>query len=107
VIGRLAGGTLAAVIAIAPLQCSHTPDPADRLEDTAGDALWGLAERFRAQHEEQARNETLKYLVTRYPSNRHAPEARAELAAAGVSAGESSGGAPRASESVSLAPDGG
>jgi hypothetical protein len=68
----------------APLQCARDPDPNARLEDTAGDALWNLAQDFRAKHNDAAANDTLRYLVDKYPSNRHAPAARDELQARGV-----------------------
>jgi len=63
----------------APLQCSRSPDPELRREDTAGDALWDLAEDFRAKGNAAAAHETLRFLVERYPSNRHVPAARAAL----------------------------
>lgn len=66
-------------LSFAPMQCSRDPDPATRREDTAGDALWGLAERFHAKHDESARMETLRFLVERYPSNRHVPAAKVIL----------------------------
>lgn len=77
---RLAAAALIGLTAGAPFQCSHRPDPNERHEDTPGDALWGLATEFGAQHNDAARTETLRYLIARYPSNRHAEEARAELA---------------------------
>jgi hypothetical protein len=76
-VGLFAGSVLA------PLQCTHEPDPSLRIEDTAGDGLWGLAQDFRARHEDAAARETLRYLAERYPSSRHAAEARAELGASG------------------------
>ena len=77
------GGAIlaAALAAIAPLQCGRDPDPNLRLEDTAGDALWSLAAKFEAEHNDAAARETLQYLVEKYPSNRHAPEAREKLGA--------------------------
>lgn len=69
-----------ALSANAPLQCgSHHDDAALRREDSAGDALYGLAETFRAKGNEAAAKDTLRYLVDHYPSNRHVPAARAEL----------------------------
>jgi TolA-binding protein len=61
------------------MQCSRHPSPELRTEDSAGDALWGLAQNFRAKGNEQAARETMRFLVERYPSNRFAPAARAEL----------------------------
>jgi outer membrane protein assembly factor BamD (BamD/ComL family) len=77
-----AGAALVALVQ-APLQCSHAPDPSLRREDTAGDALWSLAQDFRAKHEDAAARETLKYLLDRYPSSRYAPAAREQLGEGG------------------------
>jgi hypothetical protein len=77
----LVAGLTLAVVVRAPMQCTHEPDPSLRIEDTAGDGLWGLAQQFRTRHEDAAARETLRYLVERYPSSRHAAEARAELGA--------------------------
>ncbi len=63
----------------APLQCSRSPDPDLRREDTAGDALWDLAEDFEKRGNHAAARETRQFLVNRYPSNRHAPAAREML----------------------------
>ena len=69
-----------AAVADAPLQCSRTPDPSLRREDTAGDALWDLAQDFKAKGNHDAARETLQKLVDKYPSNRHVFAAREELA---------------------------
>ncbi|WP_394820933.1 tol-pal system YbgF family protein [Pendulispora albinea] len=66
--------------ALAPFQCAHKPDPNLRREDTAGDALWALAENFRARHNDLAARETLAYLVEKYPSSRYTSAAKEELA---------------------------
>jgi TolA-binding protein len=50
-----------------------------RQEDSAGDALYALAQDFRAKGNEQAAKDTLRYLIAHYPSNRHVPAARDEL----------------------------
>jgi len=60
----------------APVQCSHDPDPSERIEDTAGDALWDLANDFDARGDHDAARTTLERLVTRYPSSRHASAAK-------------------------------
>ncbi|MFO0665890.1 MAG: hypothetical protein U0174_18205 [Polyangiaceae bacterium] len=70
---------VAVLLFIAPFQCGSTRDPNLRREDTAGDALWGLAERFRAEHDEAGRRATLKYLIEKYPSNRYAQVAKEEF----------------------------
>jgi Tfp pilus assembly protein PilF len=74
-----AAGLALSLMGNAPLQCSRSPDPDLRREDTAGDALWDLAQEFRAKGNEEAAKQTLRFLVERYPSNRHVPAARAEL----------------------------
>jgi hypothetical protein len=78
-----AGAILIASLGNAPIQCKHDPDPNLRREDSAGDALYNLAQDFRAKGNEQAARDTLKFLVEKYPSNRHVPAARAELEGAG------------------------
>jgi hypothetical protein len=82
----LAAGVLAGAMSLgmasAPMQCKRDPDPNGRIEDTAGDALWALALKFEGEHNDASAKETLQYLVDRYPSNRHAPEARAKLGGA-------------------------
>lgn len=63
----------------APLQCGGGAAGGAPHEDSAGDALYALAQDFRAKGNEQAALDTLRFLVERYPSNRHAPAAREEL----------------------------
>lgn len=76
------GAALVAVVVgftgSAPLQCGSGHGD-DKHEDDAGDALWNLAEEFRAKGNEDARKQTLRHLVEKYPSNRHVPAAREEL----------------------------
>jgi hypothetical protein len=76
---RLLGAGLIVASLGAPLQCGSGSDPAVRREDSAGDALFNLAQDFRAKGNEPAAKDTLRYLVEHYPSNRHVPAARAEL----------------------------
>jgi TolA-binding protein len=78
----LAAGALLAALGNAPLQCGHGSDSKLRTEDDAGDALYALALDFRAHGDEQGAKQTLRFLVEHYPSNRHVPEARAELGVA-------------------------
>jgi|HubBroStandDraft_6_1064221.scaffolds.fasta_scaffold5414032_1 hypothetical protein len=73
-----------ASIAIAPIQCGHETDPALRQDESPGDALWDLAQRFHDAHDEAAYAETLGYLVQRYPASRWAAAARAELGDSGA-----------------------
>ena len=75
----VAAGALLAALGSAPLQCRHDPDPNLRREDSPGDALYALAQDFRAKGNEDAAKQTLRFLVERYPSNRHVPAAKAEL----------------------------
>ena len=75
----VAAGALLAALGSAPLQCRHDPDPNLRREDSAGDALYALAQDFRAKGNEESAKQTLRFLVERYPSNRHVPAAKAEL----------------------------
>jgi len=70
---------LVASLSLAPVQCTRTPDPSLRVEDSPGDALWDLAQDFRAKKDDAAARSTLKFLVDKYPSSRHAAAARAEL----------------------------
>ncbi len=81
-------------LAIAPMQCGHDPDPSLRWDDSPGDALWQLAQRFHESHDEAAARRTLEYLVERYPASRWAPAAREELGKTGMgtagNAGETS-----------------
>lgn len=63
----------------APLQCGSSREGDLRVEDTAGDALWDLALTFEKEGNAAGRDRTLRYLVARYPSNRHADAAREKL----------------------------
>lgn len=80
---KLAASALVAALTLAPFQCAHDPDPNVRREDTAGDALWALAHDFRAHHDDPAARNTLRFLIDKYPSSRHTPAAKEELAALG------------------------
>lgn len=75
------------LLALAPAQCSHKPDPALRTEDTASDGLWALAEDFHAKGDDPAYRSTLRFLAARYPSGRRATQAREILDAGGAPAG--------------------
>jgi hypothetical protein len=75
----LAVVALAGAVGNAPLQCSRRSDPELRGEDSAGDALWNLAQDFEKKGNHSAAQETLRFLVEHYPSNRHAPFAREQL----------------------------
>ena len=71
-------GALIASLGNAPLQCGHGSDSGVH-EDSAGDALYALAQDFHTKGNDDAAKQTLRFLVERYPSNRHVPAARAEL----------------------------
>ena len=70
-------------LAHAPLQCSREPDPELRRYETPPEALYGLAERFKAKGDRKAYRDTLGYLVERYPSSRFAERAKQDLATDG------------------------
>ena len=72
-----------ALISIAPIQCAHSPDPNERREDSPGDALWTMSQKFEAEHNDVAAKETLEYLVEQYPSSRHTQAAKDEIAKLG------------------------
>jgi outer membrane protein assembly factor BamD (BamD/ComL family) len=83
---------LAASVASAPIQCGHETDPALRQDETPGDALWDLAQKFHEAHDEAAATKTLAYLVQRYPASRWATAARAELGDSGEGAAAADAG---------------
>jgi TolA-binding protein len=71
-------GLLVASLGGAPFQCGSSSKEFPR-EESAGDAIYNLAMDFRAKGNEPAAKDALRYLVQHYPSNRHAPAARAEI----------------------------
>jgi hypothetical protein len=83
---------LALAAASAPIQCGHAPDPNERREDTPGDALWQLAQKFHQEHDDKAERRTLQYLVEQYPSSRWAPAAREQLGQGGERSDGTDGG---------------
>lgn len=85
---RLAALALASLVASqAPMQCASEPAHEERRWETPGEALYELAQQFRARGEREAWRATLEYLVARYPSSREARMARADLDAARADAG--------------------
>lgn len=70
---------LLGAIAAAPLQCTRDPDPKRAVYEDPAEALYALAEQFRAEGNEPARKTTLRRLADRYPSSRFARMAREEL----------------------------
>ncbi len=71
---------LASWLSTAPYQCSGDPDPAKAVDETPGQALYGLAEQFRDAGKVEAWRKTLRYLIDRYPSSRFAKTAEQDLA---------------------------
>jgi len=69
----------ALAFSLAPMQCTHDPDPSLRREDPADEALWNLAKDFDARGDDAAARHTLEVLVTRYPSSRFALGAKERL----------------------------
>jgi outer membrane protein assembly factor BamD (BamD/ComL family) len=72
-----------ASIGSAPFQCARKPGPDVRLEDEPGQALYALAQKFKADGNEGARTETLEFIVKQYPTSRFAEQARLDLGRAG------------------------
>ena len=78
----LLSSALLSGLASAPFQCSSEADPSEAIEETPGEALYGLAQRFREEGDEAAWRRTLQYLIKQYPSSRFATMAKRDLAAA-------------------------
>lgn len=78
----LAAATSAAMSA--PFQCRRIPDPQHAIEESPGEALYKLAEEFRAKGNSHGWRETLDYLIRRYPASRYARMAKDDLAADGA-----------------------
>ncbi|WP_437663235.1 hypothetical protein [Sorangium sp. So ce1182] len=75
---------LLAAVARAPYQCGASEvDPDRRIYEDPSEALYDLAERFKARGDRGAHADTLRFLVERYPSSRFAEMARRDLEALG------------------------
>ncbi len=61
------------------MQCSGDPDPKLRGHETPGEALYGLAQEFKAKGDTGAHRATLEHLIARYPNSRFAKMARDDL----------------------------
>jgi hypothetical protein len=72
-----------ALLVNAPFQCASDPDPNKAREESPGEALYGLSLQFEKQGNAQGREDTLRYLVARYPKSRFAGMAREDLEAMG------------------------
>jgi TolA-binding protein len=71
---------LAALAASAPLQCGASDaESSERQSETPGEALYDLAQEFKAQGDEDGWRRTLEYLRRRYPNSRFAVRAQNEL----------------------------
>jgi len=86
------GGALALVIAgvlsgDAPYQCGKPADRSVR-EETPGEALYHLAQKLKAEGDQQGYVSTLRYIVVRYPASRFAIAAQSDL---GETAGDGGG----------------
>jgi outer membrane protein assembly factor BamD (BamD/ComL family) len=82
---------LAAALGQAPLQCASETPPSEKTYETPAQALYGLAQQFKAKGNEESWRTTLEYLVARYPNSRYAGMARSDLSAAKGAAGASGG----------------
>jgi outer membrane protein assembly factor BamD (BamD/ComL family) len=71
---------LAGALAYAPYQCGKSPERSLR-EETPGEALYGLAQKMRADGDDAGYRTTLRYIVARYPASRYATAARVDLGA--------------------------
>jgi hypothetical protein len=79
VIPRVLGPLLLAAAMSAPLQCGSRVRPELRPEEEPAEALYQLAERFGAEGKREARVETLRFIVDRYPASRFAERAKQDL----------------------------
>ena len=75
---RRASLFLAGALLYAPYQCGKAPERSLR-EETPGEALYGLAQKMKADGDDQGYRTTLRYIVARYPSSRYAVAARIDL----------------------------
>ena len=76
---RILALSAALVGSVAPYQCAGEANPARRIEETPGEALYTLAEQFHDSGNENARVATLRYLIARYPTSRFAVMARQDV----------------------------
>lgn len=72
----------------APFQCTGSPDPSEAREERPGEALYNLAQEFRAAGDHDAWRKTLEHLIRRYPSSRFSVTAEQDLSDAGIEPGE-------------------
>jgi hypothetical protein len=70
---------LLASLANAPFQCASKAGPERRMEEEPAEALYELAEKFKAEGNPRAQAETLRYLVEKFPGSRFAEAAKQDL----------------------------
>ena len=68
----------AGALLYAPYQCVSPPERSLR-EETPGEAVYGFAQKMKADGDENSYRSALRYIVARYPSSRYAAAARLEL----------------------------
>ncbi len=96
---------LALLAGLAPFQCGGSdPDAPSRIEDSPGDALYRLASEFEAAGDRPGRVRVLRFLITRYPKNRHAAAAREDLKQLGEQAPDEAATAPAAGSTPTAPP---
>jgi outer membrane protein assembly factor BamD (BamD/ComL family) len=86
--GVVRGGAIVFLVAstsarYAPYQCGHSPERSLR-EETPGEALYGVAQKLKAEGDQRGYETTLRYLIERYPSSRFAAMAEDELGVDGA-----------------------
>jgi len=68
------------LFASAPLQCGGgDAESTERRSETPGEALYGLAQEFKARGDDDGWRRTLEYLKRRYPNSRFAVRAKNDL----------------------------
>jgi hypothetical protein len=70
---------LAPMLLFAPVQCPANREPRRIREEPPAEAVYHSALHLREQGYHQAEQETLRYLISRYPQSRWAAQAREEL----------------------------
>jgi hypothetical protein len=71
--------SLASLLGTAPLQCGSDSESAEARTETPGEALYGLAQEFKARGDADGWRRTLEYLRRRYPNSRFAVRAKNDL----------------------------
>lgn len=90
----------AASAALAPFQCASEAKPELRREEEPAEALYNLAEQFKAKGADAARADTLRYLLKMYPTSRFAEAARLDLEGASTNDGTAPSGSARSATSA-------